>query len=472
MRMLLFTALPLAIAASVLALFAIRSRASIRADQQVASWAAHSLAVWQLELASDRFLDAVERELSRHGPPTQQVTLARRALTDARGASSALAHLFSAQEVDEEARLGREIAALVEDADAVLRAARPERLDELRARYQQRVVPMLNMRMREEHEGINASVASQHRQNVEFVLFAGGVTSAMVVIALVAAIAFARRVSKALTALSRQARTLDPGGAPDAGATSPRDELAALALTLSDLSTSLARQREGRVEVLASLAHDIRNPLAALKIASDADFAATVSSDDLQRAMTLVRRQVAHLEQVVDELLDVTAIEKGRMDLHVTETDLSRLARDCVELYVETSPNHTLALRAPEDPVAVRCDPVRIRRALDNLLGNAVKYSPSGGSVTVELTTSADEVTIAVSDSGPGIEPQDQQRIFEPYQRASYGANIAGVGLGLAISKHIAAAHGGTLEVESAPGRGSTFLLHLPVTSGVAGRAG
>jgi signal transduction histidine kinase len=125
----------------------------------------------------------------------------------------------------------------------------------------------------------------------------------------------------------------------------------------------------------------------------------------------------------------------------------------------------------PTEPVVVVCDPTRVAQVLENLVTNAIKYSPAGGAVDVTLAAGAEEVVVSVADTGLGIEPGMLETIFEPFRRVSPSKNVSpGVGLGLSICRRIVVAHGGRIDVVSKPGQGTTFQVHLPRQVAAAAR--
>ncbi|WP_395842215.1 ATP-binding protein [Archangium violaceum] len=251
--------------------------------------------------------------------------------------------------------------------------------------------------------------------------------------------------------------------APEMGAAELRD----IARAFNDMVTRLERQREAQVSFLAGVAHDLRNPLQALKLAASGAESGRIPPERASQRLAMVERQVERLGRMVDDLLDTTRIEAGQLKLHLGEHDLSELVREAVELHRPVSSRHTLELQVPEEPTPLCCDATRLSQVLNNLLSNAIKYSPEGGPVRIRIMSTEDGYCVAVTDSGVGIPPSEKESIFEPFRRStSTRDTIPGVGLGLAVARKILAAHGGSLNVESEPGRGSTFYAKLPVTRG------
>jgi signal transduction histidine kinase len=248
-----------------------------------------------------------------------------------------------------------------------------------------------------------------------------------------------------------------------AAAVGPR-EMRETASRFNDMAAALERERENQLVFLASVAHDLRNPLSALKAS-----AALAARDDLlpppdqiRKTLGIVGRQVENLDRMVGDLLDATRIEAGHLELRWEERDARLIARETAELYAN-SIAQPLSLRLADEELVIRCDPIRIAQVLHNLLSNAIKYSPPSGAIDVEVRRMEGWVVFAVSDHGIGIADPDLVRIFEPFRRTGHAPRIAtGLGLGLSVSKRSVEAHGGRIEVESEPGRGSTFRIVVP----------
>jgi two-component system sensor histidine kinase MtrB len=247
-------------------------------------------------------------------------------------------------------------------------------------------------------------------------------------------------------------------------------ELREMARTFNEMAVSLSRQQEDQLTFLAGVAHDLRNPLSALKMSTAlADPGrADASPERLQKMLALMRRQVERLDRMVGDLLDATRIEAGKLELQLEERDARDLARGVVELYQATGPSHELILSLPDAPVLLRCDSARIEQVLNNLVSNALKYSPSGTRVEVTVLREGEEALFSVSDQGIGISENEQRHLFAPFQRTRGArAHAQGAGLGLSVARRIVEAHGGRIEVDSHPGQGSVFQVRLPLVPSV-----
>jgi two-component system sensor histidine kinase MtrB len=244
-------------------------------------------------------------------------------------------------------------------------------------------------------------------------------------------------------------------------------ELREMARTFNEMASSLSRQQDDQLAFLAGVAHDLRNPLSALKMSTElADSSRSNGSPErIQKMLVLVRRQVARLDRMVGDLLDSTRIEAGRLELQLEERDARELAHVVVELYQAAGPSHELSLSVPESPVLLRCDGARIEQVLNNLVSNALKYSPEGRRVEVTVQQRGEEALLSVSDQGIGISAEEQRYLFTPFRR-SPGARqrASGAGLGLSVARRIVEAHGGLIEVDSQPGQGSVFRIRLPLS--------
>jgi signal transduction histidine kinase len=222
-----------------------------------------------------------------------------------------------------------------------------------------------------------------------------------------------------------------------------------------------------RDELLSTAAHELRTPITTLGLQTDGllNLAARsgVGADDrLPRRLASIRHQVTRLDQMVEQLLDVSRIMDGRLELRPELVDLHDLAVDAIELLREP------ALRAGS-PVTLRARPgvvgnwdrFRVGQVITNLVGNAIKFG-EGRPIEVELAADASSARLAVRDGGVGIAPEEQLRIFDRFERAASAANHPGLGLGLWISKQIIDACRGTISIDSARGQGCTFTVQLP----------
>ncbi len=233
------------------------------------------------------------------------------------------------------------------------------------------------------------------------------------------------------------------------------------------LAAELAAAHRRKDEFLAMLAHELRNPLAPI---STAVHLLRIAADDPQRVRRtgeLIGRQVAHMTELVDDLLDVSRVTRGlvridhdRVDLHQVVHDALEQARPQVE-----ARRHALQVDLPDPPVLVRGDRVRLVQMLANLLNNAAKYTPEGGHLALSMRCEGGEVVLAVRDDGIGIDAELLPHVFELFTQARRTPDRAqgGLGLGLALVCSLVRLHGGTVTAESAGlGKGSTFTVRLP----------
>ena len=237
-------------------------------------------------------------------------------------------------------------------------------------------------------------------------------------------------------------------------------EVGDLASMFNDMGAAMARQREAQLEFLAGVAHDLKNPLNAVKMGI---YSLEHEASELRRGRTraLLDQQVSLLSRMIDDLLDSTRIEAGQLELRRLDFDLRELVADIVRLYSPTAPVHRIVAEVPERPVSVHADPARVEQVLSNLLSNAIKYSPMGGHIRIAVAAEGEFAMLEVTDSGVGI-PQDEiESVFLPFRRRR--SDLApGAGLGLSVVRRIVEAHGGEIEVSSEVSVGSTFRVRLP----------
>jgi signal transduction histidine kinase len=246
----------------------------------------------------------------------------------------------------------------------------------------------------------------------------------------------------------------------------------ALALDNARLHSQLQDTVRTRELFLASLAHDLKTPLTASLgyaqlVRREADRAGrSASARRVAEWAAIIEDNTARAAGLLDELLDIARLEAGHsLDLDRRPTDLVALANRIVADHQRSTKRHRITVDAQASEVVGEWDAVRLARVLDNLLGNAVKYSPEGGQISVRVTGDDSWAVLTVADEGLGIAVADVARIFERFQRGrNVAGRVAGSGVGLAGVRHVVEQHGGTVSVESQEGVGSTFTVRLPLT--------
>lgn len=279
-----------------------------------------------------------------------------------------------------------------------------------------------------------------------------------------------RSVLELETAMRRFAEGDKTARAPVTGARELRD----IAIHFNEMAAALERQYDNQIAFLGGVVHDLRNPLSVLKLSSAAlsNPKTPPSVDGTHKALGMIKRQVERLERMLEDLLDAARVEAGHLELRITRRDLRDVCREVVETFREGAPRHELLLLLPAEPVPLAFDPLRIEQVLTNLVSNAIKYSPRGGVVEVELGQRERHAVLEVRDHGIGIPEEDRKRIFEPFRRSGASRGLVpGAGMGLFVARRIVEAHRGRIEVESECGIGTRFRVHLPESASDASAA-
>ena len=242
---------------------------------------------------------------------------------------------------------------------------------------------------------------------------------------------------------------------------------------LRRLADSLAEADRRKDEFLATLAHELRNPLAPL---SNALAVMKRAGDDgavVQRARDTMERQLAQLVRLVDDLLDLNRITHNRLELRTQPIDLASVLQQALEASrpLAEAAQHTLHVTLPDEPIYVKADPARLAQVFGNLLNNSSKYMRPGGAIDLAVQREGAQVRVSVKDSGIGIPPDQLERIFEMFtqvERADHAA-AGGLGIGLTLVKRLLQMHGGSIEARSAgEGQGSEFIVRLPTVDAPA----
>jgi len=249
--------------------------------------------------------------------------------------------------------------------------------------------------------------------------------------------------------------------------------LLALSLVALTLGLRLAMREVEVAELksgfLANVTHELKTPLAMIRMASETlELGRVRNEDDSKRFLATISRECRRLTHMINNVLDFAKIEEGKREFYFGNTDLGRLVTDTVELFEPQlkQGEFEVKVEVPPDLPRVEADAQAITQCLINLVDNAIKYSRDTKRLTIVASSNVDgRARVAVTDRGIGVAPRDSERIFEKFTRADTGLvhNVKGSGLGLALVRHIARAHGGDVELTSVPGEGSTFTLVLPL---------
>jgi PAS domain S-box-containing protein len=238
---------------------------------------------------------------------------------------------------------------------------------------------------------------------------------------------------------------------------------------LREMAAELSQANQAQREFLVTLAHELRNPLAPIRSGLEMMRAHDLARDDFDRVRAMMERQVGHLVHLVDDLLDLARIARGKEVLVHSLADLGQVVRSAVELSMPLidGRGHRLLVSAPSNAPPVWLDAHRIAQVIGNLLNNAAKYTPEGGTIDLMATVEAGELTVTVRDNGVGIAAEALPTVFDMFTQiaGSEAQAQGGLGIGLNLVRRLVELHGGDVSAHSAgPGQGSTFTLRMPVT--------
>jgi two-component system phosphate regulon sensor histidine kinase PhoR len=238
-------------------------------------------------------------------------------------------------------------------------------------------------------------------------------------------------------------------------------------LVLHDI-TELRRLERVRRDFVANVSHEFKTPLTAIQGFAETLLGGAIDDKDHRtRFLEIIREQAWRLARLTDDLLKLSRIEAGRLELEWRPVSVRGVVNGCIETVHLKAEQKGIEVSAsvPDDLPPVRGDNAQVSEVLQNLLDNAVQYTPQGGHVELSAALNNGNVTFTVSDSGIGIPESDLERIFERFYRvdAARSREAGGTGLGLSIARHIVEAHSGRIWVESAIGRGSRFHFSIPI---------
>jgi two-component system OmpR family sensor kinase len=284
--------------------------------------------------------------------------------------------------------------------------------------------------------------------------------AAALIAAALAAWLIARSVSMRVRRLEGVADRVAQGDLTARFPVESRDELGQLAMTLEQMRRQLAELDDARKRFIATASHELRTPLFSLggflELLEEED----LDEEDRRRFVTQLRQQVLRMQKLATDLLDLSKLEAGSLELRSAPTDLGDVARMVADEFAPALVAHDahLELRLPPEPVEVTCDPERVAQVMRILIDNAIVHTPPGTDLVVSASRRGDRARLGVGDFGPGIHRTMLPRIFEPFVTSD---DAQGSGLGLAIAGELAERMDGRLAVDSQPGR-TTFTLELP----------
>jgi histidine kinase len=290
-----------------------------------------------------------------------------------------------------------------------------------------------------------------------------------VIVAVIAAVgisvALSARLSRPIARLAAASRRISEGRYAERVPVPSSDEIGELATSFNQMADSLESTERRRLQLVGDVAHELRTPLATLDGYLEGLQDGVVEGGE--PTWELLRLETARLSHLVDDLQQLWRAEARQLPLAPTRVDVAPMLEAVRERFASTARAHgsELRLSVPTGELAVQADPERLTQVVDNLVSNALRYSPEGAPVALQATTSDDDVVIAVTDQGAGLSAEQQERVFERFYRVdpSRARALGGSGIGLAIARALTEAMGGRIWAESeGPGHGSRFCIALP----------
>ena len=334
----------------------------------------------------------------------------------------------------------------------------------------------MRFRAAEDKLAAQAAVDAEERTDLAVIVGALSVGASMALIALFG-IVLARSVGRPIRAAAAGANRIAGGELSLRLPPEGPGEVGELIRAFNSMAQRLEQGREEleaqneelresermKTELVSIVSHELRTPLASVLGFTALLLKREFDPPTRRHYLGIVDAQARRLAALLEDFLEVQRIEHEGVDLATERIDVAALLDEQAQLYAAQSPKHRLEVELVERPLTVRGDPGRLAQVVGNLLSNAIKYSPDGGTVELVAARSGEGVRIAVRDEGRGIPTDQQSRIFTKFFRGDAGATgITGTGLGLAVSREIVEAHGGSIGFDSDPGEGTTFWLELP----------
>ena len=298
------------------------------------------------------------------------------------------------------------------------------------------------------------------------------ISSAVSILGILGSFLFARGLTKPLAELTRATQVIGKGELKHRIPVQGQDEIGALGRAFNDMAQKLEELDQLKSDFVSSVSHELRSPLTALKgFLQMFQMGLTGPINDTQKDnINLMLQCTDRLAKFVNNILDVAKLEAGMMDFNLSAVDPRAVAHEIVSLFQPQASSEKIivTLDSPASPSFVKADSDKLKQVFTNLINNALKFTPEGGSVKVWIRDEAKTVRMGVTDTGVGIPKNEIGKLFNKFEQVKATkeqAKAKGTGLGLAIVKQIVDGMGGKISVESQPGQGTTFFFHLPKTS-------
>ena len=301
-------------------------------------------------------------------------------------------------------------------------------------------------------------------QRINRLLFYGALIGA--VIALLLGVLLSRTLTRPIRELTQATHAVAEGDLSQQVPVRSDDELGELAKAFNKMSSELSRSVNARKQMTADIAHELRTPLSLILGHAEAVHDGVLPPT--RENFEIIREEAARLEHLVNDLRFLSLADAGELSIHPQTVEPERLLQDVASAYQYQAQRKNLRLEldiaSPLSPVEV--DPGRMTQVLTNILDNALRYTPEGGRITLSAKEAKEQVELAIQDSGPGLKPEERDRVFDRFYRTdSSRQRDGGSGLGLAIAKSVVQAHGGQISAESKPGQGLKVMISLPKKS-------
>ncbi|MBP0984143.1 MAG: HAMP domain-containing histidine kinase [Oscillospiraceae bacterium] len=273
---------------------------------------------------------------------------------------------------------------------------------------------------------------------------------------------FVKSICAPLMQISVTAKKLAKGDFSERIAIRNKDEIGELSQVFNDMADELENSESIKNDFISSVSHELRTPLTAIKGWSET-LAAGYDEETYRKGMTVITHETGRLEGMVEELLDFSRIQNGRFTLQMANTDIIAELDDALLIYTDKAKkeNKTIHYTEPESLCVVYGDKNRLRQVFINVIDNAIKYTDPGGSVDISVEKGSDSLSIIVSDTGIGISAADLPKVKAKFYKAN--STRRGSGIGLAVADEIISMHGGTLDIASELGKGTTVTITLPL---------